>query len=115
MLASTLLHAQMKYTVDKVAHVTTSTHQLYTKDFSPKRFTAYLYKDALVFDGFDKLDNPYYKFVRVIDTGDPEKHRWNATDRYGNACQITIQDFGDYTLISVKYLSSDAITVYQTL
>lgn len=113
LIISTTSHAQTKYTVNKIAYATVSTNSnLNVGTFSPvaNKFIILLYNDALVFE--DSASN-YYKFARKIDMGD--RQRWNALDRNGNACEITIKDYGTYTLIAIKYMDSNKVTIYQTL
>jgi biopolymer transport protein ExbD len=117
LVTSVITHAQIKYTVDKVSNGTVKSNgQINSGPFKQlsKRFIAYLYNDAMVFDeGFDGLGDTYYKFARKIDL--PDKQMFNATDRNGQACVITIKDFENYTLIAVKYMNSNQVTIYQTL
>ena len=103
-------HAQTKYTVTKSTYGTGSSNTLL--DFKPltKFFTAILYSDALV---FNNSSNSYYKFARKIELSDGV--RWNALDRDGNECQVTIKDYGTWTLIGIKYPKTGAWVLYQTL
>jgi len=117
MIVSVATYAQTQYTVVKVATVSVnSSGQWGNAPFKQlsKTFIAFLYSNYLVFDeGFDGKGDTYYKFAREIDL--PDKRKWNATDRNGTACEITIKDFGSYTLIAIKYMNSNQATVYQTL
>jgi len=112
-------HAQVKYTVNKVAYGKVGTDGKVTGgEFKQlfKRFVAYYYGDALVFDeGYDGVGGIYYKFVRTINTGNPNKHKFNALDKNGKACEITIKDYNNYSLIDIKYMDSTSIICWNQI
>ncbi|MGN6396557.1 MAG: hypothetical protein ACTHMI_13395 [Mucilaginibacter sp.] len=113
-----LSYGQVQYTVNQVAYGTlTAQSEPKIGEFkSIKLFKANLFSNALTFDeGFDGAGNTYYKFVRKIYTGDESKQRWNALDRYNRAVEITIKDYNSYSLIAIKDIDTNKLTVYKTL
>ena len=109
---STFSYAQVQYTVNKVEYGTINTKGKLIGGMNPltKRFTVILYSDALV---FDDGNNTYYKFARQIESSD--RKVWNATDRGGNVCRVTVMDYQTYSLIAIRYDGSNKVTIYQTL
>jgi len=108
-------YGQVKYTIVKVAYTTVNPQGVanaHTYSAVSKRFDAYLYNNALV---FDDSGNTNYMFARKIGMPQQNIQRWNATDRAGGACEITVEDRNTYTLIGIRYLDSNKIMIYQTL